>query len=347
MPYSRFLGYDKGEDGTMVINEEQAKVVRRIFGLYISGRSPYLIARTLTEEGIPTVTGKKTWRPEVIRNILSNEKYSGSARLQKKYTVNYLTKELRDNNGEVPQYLVEDSHPAIIDPSVFEEVQRMMEERKTVKGRMSSATPFSSEIRCGCCGNWYGSKVWHSTDKYRKVIYQCNHKFDGGRKCDTPHFTEDELKGFFVKAVNLYCREKDEIIRVFEEIKDRVFDTAVLEKECAELETEMNVVTELIKNLISENARKVQDQKEYNRKYDALAERFEKAKAKHDEASSEISRLLAEREKTERFFRELKKLPDVVTDFNEDSWYGLVDFLTANADGSVVLTFKDGTEVGV
>lgn len=74
------------------------------------------------------------------------EKYSGSARLQKKYTVSYLTKEMRENHGEVPQYLVQDSHPAIIDPETFEEVQRMIE-RKKGKGHTSSVTAFSSKIK--------------------------------------------------------------------------------------------------------------------------------------------------------------------------------------------------------
>lgn len=53
---------------------------------------------------------------------------------------------------------------------------------------------FSSRIKCGHCGSWYGSKIWHSNDRYRRTIYRYNHKYAGGEKCGTPHFIEDELK---------------------------------------------------------------------------------------------------------------------------------------------------------
>ena len=55
--------------------------------------------------------------------------------------------------------------------------------RQMGTNRQSSVGIFSSKIKCGDCGSWYGSKVWHSNDKYRRVIWQCNHKFDGGEKC--------------------------------------------------------------------------------------------------------------------------------------------------------------------
>lgn len=70
MPYSRFLGYDRGDDGTMVINEEQAKIVRRIYGDFIAGLSPKAIANALTAEGIKTPCGKDKWGDSVVRSIL-------------------------------------------------------------------------------------------------------------------------------------------------------------------------------------------------------------------------------------------------------------------------------------
>ena len=137
---------------------------------------------------------------------------------------------------------------------------------------------FSSKIKCGDCGGWYGSKVWHSNDKYRKVIRQCNHKFDGGEKCATPHLEEMEIKELFLKAANILCTEKDEVIADFEAIKDTVFATAELEKEKAGLQEEMNVVAGLIQQCINENARVALDQEEYRARYNALADRFDKAK---------------------------------------------------------------------
>ena len=76
--YGRFLGYEKGEDGTMVINKDQAQVVERIYGLFIAGLSPKAIAKRLTEEGAPTPGGQEKWYEGTVRSILKNEKYRTS-----------------------------------------------------------------------------------------------------------------------------------------------------------------------------------------------------------------------------------------------------------------------------
>ena len=107
VPFKRFLGYDRGEDGNLVVNEEQAVIVRRIYGLFLQGKTPYAIARQLTEEGIPTPGGKKNWGKKTVESILTNEKYKGDALLQKVYTTDFLTKKKKKNEGEVPQYYVE------------------------------------------------------------------------------------------------------------------------------------------------------------------------------------------------------------------------------------------------
>ena len=219
VPFKRFLGYDRGEDGNLVINEEQAAIVRRIYGMFLQGRSPFAIAKALTEEGIPTPGGKANWSGSTVRSILTNEKYKGDALLQKVYTVDFLSKKKKVNKGEVPQYYVEHNHDAIIEPAIFEAVQKQMAVRQTGTNRQSSTGIFSSKIKCGDCGSWYGSKVWHSNSKYRRVVWQCNHKFDGGEKCCAPHLDEETIKALFMKAVNILTTEKDEIAANFHAIK--------------------------------------------------------------------------------------------------------------------------------
>lgn len=118
-----------------------------------------------------------------VRSILSNEKYKGDALLQKSFTTDFLTKKSKINEGEVPQYYVESNHEAIIAPDTFNLVQKELARRTPGRNRHSGLHIFSSKIKCGECGSWYGSKVWHSNDKYRRVIWQCNHKFDGDTKC--------------------------------------------------------------------------------------------------------------------------------------------------------------------
>ena len=123
IPYGQFLGYRKGVDGLPEIVPEQAEIVRSIYRMCIEGKSTNAIAKYLTQQDIPTPAGKKVWQRATVESILRNEKYKGSALLQKTYTVDFLTKTMKVNEGEVPQYYVECSHPAIIEPSEWEAVR--------------------------------------------------------------------------------------------------------------------------------------------------------------------------------------------------------------------------------
>ena len=107
LPYKQFLGYEKGPDDLPQIVEEQAEIVRRIYSMFMFGKTTSAIAKQLTREGIPTPAGKKTWQASTIESILTNEKYKGSALLQKSFTVDFLTKTMKRNEGEVPQYYIE------------------------------------------------------------------------------------------------------------------------------------------------------------------------------------------------------------------------------------------------
>ena len=206
--YSRFLGLDKDkETGKIVVNPEQAETVRLIFHLFLEGMTPHSIAAELTSRGIKTPAGKDVWNQQTVRRMLSNEKYKGDALLQKEFTVDFLQKKMKKNEGEVPQYYVEGNHEAIISPAVFDMVQAELAKRTKGGSRYSGVSIFSNKIKCADCGGWYGSKVWHSTDRYRRVIYRCNRKYNG-EKCETPHVTEEEVKAAFISAYNQLVTEK-------------------------------------------------------------------------------------------------------------------------------------------
>lgn len=116
LPYFSFLGYRKGPDDLPEIVPEEAETVREIYRLFIQGKTVNWIANHLTEKGVPTPCGKIRWQTSTIESILMNEKYKSSAILQKKFTVDFLSKKMKVNEDEVPQYIVEERHPAIIDP---------------------------------------------------------------------------------------------------------------------------------------------------------------------------------------------------------------------------------------
>ncbi|MBQ1389901.1 MAG: hypothetical protein IIY78_09800 [Clostridia bacterium] len=165
--------------------------------------------------------------------------------------------------------------------------------------------------------------------------------------CPSPHFYEDDLKEMFVNALNKYCENKAEIIQGFADICDTAFDTSKLEKEQVALETEMKVVSGLIEQLIAENARTVQDQNEYNKSYNALAERFQTAKTKLEKVTAKITRIKSDNERMRQFIKTLKSTPDIVTEFDEETWYALIDHVIVNSREDVRFVFCDGREVRI
>ena len=344
VPFKRFLGYDRGLDGNLVLNPTEAVTVRRIYSMFLQGMSPYGIATKLTADGIKSPGGKDKWNAGAVRSILTNEKYKGDALLQKSYTVDFLTKKKKVNEGEIPQYYVEGNHEAIISPDVFEQVQRELERRKADSGRLSCVHLFSGKIRCGQCGEWYGSKVWHSNSKYRRVIWQCNHKFDGDEKCTTPNLTEDEIKAMFISAVNKLITQKDSIITALTASLDTAFDTTDLKAEQAELESEIAVVSDLIEKCIYENAHVALDQTEYQKRYDGLTARFDTAKARYEVLDEAIRSKQSRRAKIEAFLEALAKA-ELVDKFETTLWCGLVDYVTVHSKDDVRFAFKNGQEI--
>jgi len=126
-----FLGYDKDEEGHLVINPAEAEIVKRIFREYLEGASCMKIARGLERDGICTARGNPRWHDSTVRKILENEKYMGDALLQKTYTIDFLNKKRGKNNGTLPQYYIEDDHEAIIPKDIFMRVQEEMARRSS------------------------------------------------------------------------------------------------------------------------------------------------------------------------------------------------------------------------
>ena len=183
LAYSRFLGYDRGPNKyEMVINEEQAVIVRRIFYLFLVGYAPATIAKIMEKEGCIAPAGGDRWNPQTVRRMLENEKYKGDALLQKEFTVDFLRKKSKKNEGELPQYYVENDHEAIISRELFDYVQEEIKNRLDFKaGRYSGVAPFTSKLLCGKCGEKFGAKQLHSNSRYKKTVWMCNGRYGHGR----------------------------------------------------------------------------------------------------------------------------------------------------------------------
>lgn len=335
-PYTNVLGFKAGEDGAIVVDQDEAKTVRYIFQQALIGKTPYHIAKDLTEQGIPSPSGKSQWNATTIKRMLRNEKYKGDALLQKTFTIDFLTKKKNINRGELPQYYVENNHEAIVDRETFDAVQQVLDN----KSRKSSTTIFSSKLVCGDCGHFFGSKVWHSTSKYRRVIYRCNEKYNGS-KCSTPHVTEEEVKQWFVSAINQVIDNKIEVIDNLSVLLS-IGSLEEIDEQIKVLETEAEVVSQLVANLISENAIIRQDQDKYLDKYNQLS-------SKYDGIVQEIESLELERLKKSKrnkelhvFMELLNKQEGLLTDFDELMWETMVESITISKEKEVTLIFKNG-----
>ena len=345
VPFGNFLGYKRGEDGNLVIDEEQAVIVKRIYREYLSGSTAVAIAKGLTNDGIETPGHKQKWHASTVRSILTNEKYKGEALLQKYYTPDFLTKKQKINNGEVQQYYVENNHPAIIEPDTFEMVRLEMDRRLMLNGKYSGTDILTSRIKCGECGGSYGAKVWHSNDKYRKIMYQCNRKYSGKENCKTPAIRSDDIESRFVNVVNSMIENKDEIISNLERILDKICNKKGLSEEKEKLENSLAEQVEKIQELIEMNSRVAQNQEKYKKEYDAIIKTYDETKAKYEQLEIEISKQSAKHQMIKDYINTLKKQTRLLEKFDGLLWGSLLESATIKDKDTIVFKFKDGTEI--
>ena len=347
LPYKQFLGYEKGKNDLPKIVEDEAKIVRQIYSLFLEGKTIRNITQYLTTQGIPTPSGKKQWSVSTVTSILSNEKYKGDALLQKTYTVDFLNKTIRKNTGELKQYYIENSHPAIIDPETFDLVQNEIKKRQPNRRQLNSNSPFAAKLICSECGGYYGSKVWHSNSKYRNQLWQCNRKYTEGKFCETPHIREDELKPAFIQAVNQILGDKNRYITSFEELLPLLANTSELEKKLEKLQGEHDSLINRMHRYVEENKREIQDQEKYTRRYCKMAEEFRESGTQLNQIKDEILEQSARKEKIRRFLDELRQMNDLVTEFDDNLWNATIELVTVHIDKTLTFTFRDGTEISV
>jgi site-specific DNA recombinase len=160
--------------------------------------------------------------------------------------------------------------------------------RREIGTIYSGKTIFSSKLICGECGCYYGSKVWHSNDAYRKTVWQCNGKYRKKTRCTTPYLSEDQIKEAFVKAYNKLVSKSDSLIEDITELKAIRCNTTAMEKRLDKLNAEIDLIVKQTEDLVEENARKVQDQKAYQTKYDELVAKYEEKNKKRDALEEKI-----------------------------------------------------------
>ena len=179
MQYARLLGYRKGHDGNAEIIPEEAEVVKEIYLCYLDGMSMNLIADRLNNRGLTTKGNGSPYRKEVIRRILTNEKYTGDALLQKTFITDCITKKSQKNNGEYA---------------------------------------LSELLICGECGEHYRRVTW-TAKGFKEIKWRCvNRLLYGKKECKcSPTIDEKSLHKTIVAAINEFCEVKDDVAKTLRE----------------------------------------------------------------------------------------------------------------------------------
>lgn len=249
----RLLGYQRSPVGEIQVDEAGARVVRFIYLLALAGVSSTDICRILMEYNIPSPGESEVWESKTVRSLLKNEKYMGDAILQKQVTVDFLTKTSKPNEGEAPQYYVENGHPGIVSKAVWQGVQV----KWTDAGRRNCTfSPFANKIVCGDCGGWYGRKTWHSTT-YRDTVWECNHRKAGHTKCRCRHIYAKELDTAVRSSLQHLLQTHKHIIADCADLLEQTLGNVPIEarsalKDIAQGKLDIQIDVLMIRILISE-----------------------------------------------------------------------------------------------
>lgn len=349
MPYKHFLGYKKGEDGRPTIDEKESLVVKEIYSLFLKyGYSTTKIAKEFNERGICTPSGKGKWTLTTVESILSNEKYKGDALLQKKYVVDFLTHKSKPNDGEIPQYYVENSHPAIIDKIEWDLVQAELERRKKLYKTYSSKNIFASKLVCEDCDSFFGRKIWHSNDEHRAIVYQCNGKFKNKEKrCNTPTLREEEIKAMFLEAYNHFVLDKTALVDDCKLMIETIANVSLIDEQISKQIEKMEELAQKVKELVSSNASTLDSQTDYINNYDRLCTMHSIEETRYKFLLKEKSGRLAKAKSMELFIESIKDKPDVIDSWNSDLWILLVDKAIVHHDKSITFVFKNMKEITI
>lgn len=355
MQYARLLGYKKGDGGNAEIIPDEAEVVREIYRCYLDGMSMNLIADRLNAKGLTTKGSGSPYRKAVVQRILTNEKYTGDALLQKTYVTDCITKKTRKNNGELPMYLVKNHHEPIISRSDFNRVQEEMARRsakrtiadkltKTGQGKYSAKYALSELLICGECGEHYRRVTW-TAKGFKEIKWRCVSRIQyGKKKChSSPTVDEQALHRAIVSVINDLCTVKDDVAKALRESITEVLDP----NQNGSIQAAQQRIDELARNIdelirlatVPETAvTAMADIEKFSEEMKALREFIETEKAKKattTRSSAELNAVL-ERLEHEEF---------TMTEYDDVAVRQLIEKITVESKDTITVTFKGSFEV--
>ncbi len=353
--YSTLLGYKKGENDLPEIIPDEAEIVKEIFRSYLDGMSLKQIADSLNSRGVKTKHKNTTWKPEIVKGILKNEKYSGDAILQKTYVTDCITKKTRKNNGELPMYIVKNHHDPIISRNDFNRVQEEMARRsakrniaekltKTEQGKYSAKYALSELLICGECGIHYRRVTW-TAKGFKEIKWRCINRIQyGKKKChDSPTIDEQPLQRAIVSAINEFCEVRNDVTKVLRESVTEEFDVNLngsVQAAQRRIDELAHNIDELIKlaTVPESAATAMADIEKFSEEMKTLREFIETEKAKQTakkQGSDELDAVL----------KQLEKTNFTMTEYDDVVVRQLIEKVTVINKNTITVTFKGGFEI--
>lgn len=289
------LGYDYDPvEKTLSVNKEEAEVVKFIFQRYIEGAGCFVIAKELTRLKYQTKKGNTEWHESTVRGIIKNEKYKGDLLLGKTFTVDPISHRRLDNMGEEEKYYISNHHEPIISEEVFEQAQKILNQRSSTKNnkgrneKFSQKYTFSSILFCGFCNKSLTRRNWHSGTTHEKRVWQCVTATKKGKMyCpDSKGIDEDVIEQAFVEAFNTMYRNNKEIIEEFINNIEKTLNATNTAKELKQIQNEISSIEIKLKKLVDMRIDGVIDKETYEEKYLEFSERM--AKLKSDRTDTEF-----------------------------------------------------------
>lgn len=286
------------------------------------------------------MTGSDKWNPCSIRCMIQNEKYAGDVRHQKYFIPDYLTKTQKRNQGELPQYYVENNHAAIVPKKIYYLTQAEFHRRAMHCTRNKTQDElFLTGIRCGCCGNWYRAELRQKKGELISYTFRCPYVNENGNRCQTPSVSERKIKSSFVKAFNELLTHRDEIMIRTLKNADRGAETK-----------RKNLRIDKLNDTL-DHLRVLMDDYPVREKgidgYNELIAEYTVLERERDSLVSEVKEHILSCRRMARYRQELKKLPNTIKEFTPSLWTLFLENLTVEESGDMCFIFKDGTEIKV
>ena len=339
--HNRFLGYTKDADGHLIIDPDQAEIVRRIYREYLEGFSMDKIAAGLERDGVLTGAGKAKWHTSTINKILRNEKYMGDALLQKTYTTDFLTKKRIKNNGTVPQYYVESDHEAIIPKDIFLLVQEELVRRRVVRTskngkrrNYSCKHCFAQMVFCGDCGEFYRRVHWNNRG-CKSIVWRCCSRLENtGHACRSRTVNEGLLEQVSIDAINQVLCEKDDFLKTLQS------NIATVIRQGDTLSPE--VIDERLQELQKELLKKANQKDDY----DAIADEILRLRDMRKQAEVNSTRMDEQLKQINSLQDFIKSQPTIVTEFDELLVKRLIAKITV-FESQFIVEFRSGITIEI